>query len=535
VLLHEMFHLRRRDVWINFAQALLQIVYWWHPLLWFANARIRRLREEAVDDAVMLALRDRAETYAPTLLEVAKLTFHRPLLTLGLVGVMESRSALRQRIERLLDFRAPRKAGLTCASLLTIFGFSVVALPMGGAPNSVHSQFITETYSPTLAGQNTNLNMAVVDGILADPDFFRSALGALKQHGGSTSIAEPEVVTAYKEDLNWWNETALWGWEKGNSTVFVNTNMFLNKNNDELFTRTFNLNSNAFYSFYSNFQISGLSPTDNFANSVKSLLSRLGVNWESPKGKSIFYKDRLRLLFVNATESDLDLVERTVANLSQPPPEIHIKCRFFEAPKETLDDLNKSMLLPSSAADGFVGILNSQNAKVTFLEFQSRQDVKLLAEPEVTITRERQCKMRATQIITVVTNLLFKDTWANQNEVLVTNAVVPQTSQVEIGAILDVIPHLLADGYTINLDLNSSLTEFLGYNSSTKAYDVYYKAGDRIDPDVLHSFQIDPVILPSFRIRKTSVDLNQWDGQTAVIGDFKQTSWVGGKQKVEPD
>jgi type II secretory pathway component GspD/PulD (secretin)/beta-lactamase regulating signal transducer with metallopeptidase domain len=134
VLLHEIFHLRRRDVWLNCAQALLQIFYWWHPLLWVANARIRRVREEAVDDAVMLALRDEAETYAPTLLEVAKLALRRPLMSLGLVGIMESRSALRQRVERLVDFRAPRKAGLTFLSVLGIFAFSAVALPMGEAP-----------------------------------------------------------------------------------------------------------------------------------------------------------------------------------------------------------------------------------------------------------------------------------------------------------------------------------------------------------------------------------------------------------------
>ena len=137
VLLHELFHLRRKDVWVNCAQALLQIVYWWHPLLWLANARIRRVREEAVDDAVMLALRDEAESYAPTLLEVAKLAFIRPLLSLGLVGIMESRSALRQRIERLVNFRPPRKAGLTFLSLCGIFVFSAVALPMGEAPGPV--------------------------------------------------------------------------------------------------------------------------------------------------------------------------------------------------------------------------------------------------------------------------------------------------------------------------------------------------------------------------------------------------------------
>jgi len=139
VLLHELIHLRRRDVWVNFVQALLQIFYWWHPLVWLANARIRRVREEAVDDAVMLALRDEAESYAPTLLEVAKLALNRPLASLGLVGILESRHALRQRIERLVDFRPPRQAGLTLVSLLGILAFTAVAVPMGGSPTQTNN------------------------------------------------------------------------------------------------------------------------------------------------------------------------------------------------------------------------------------------------------------------------------------------------------------------------------------------------------------------------------------------------------------
>lgn len=134
VLLHEAVHLRRGDVWMNCAQTLLQIVYWWHPLLWVANGRIRRAREEAVDDAVMLALRDGADAYAPTLLEVAKFAFRRPLTSLGLVGILESRSALRQRVERLINLRPPRRAGVTFLSLWGIFAFCAVALPMGQGP-----------------------------------------------------------------------------------------------------------------------------------------------------------------------------------------------------------------------------------------------------------------------------------------------------------------------------------------------------------------------------------------------------------------
>ena len=134
VLLHELVHLRRGDLWLSFAQALLQIVYWWHPLLWAANARIRRAREEAVDDAVMVALEDQAEAYAPTLVQVARLALARPPVSLGLVGILESGRFLRQRIERLLDFHPPRKAGLTLASVFSVAAFAALALPMGQAP-----------------------------------------------------------------------------------------------------------------------------------------------------------------------------------------------------------------------------------------------------------------------------------------------------------------------------------------------------------------------------------------------------------------
>jgi beta-lactamase regulating signal transducer with metallopeptidase domain len=137
ILLHELMHLRRGDVWVNCLQALLQVVYWWHPLLWLANARIRTIREEAVDDAVMVALENKSDTYAPTLLQVAKLALRRPLASLGLVGILESQGSLRRRIERLLNFNPPRRTGVTFASALFVVAFGALALPMGEPPAPV--------------------------------------------------------------------------------------------------------------------------------------------------------------------------------------------------------------------------------------------------------------------------------------------------------------------------------------------------------------------------------------------------------------
>ena len=182
VLLHELIHLRRRDVWLNFLQTLLQIAYWWHPLVWLANTRIRRVREEAVDDAVMLALRDKAEAYAPTLLEVAKLALNRPLASLGLVGILESRHALRQRIERLVDFHPPRQAGLTLASLLGILAFTAVAVPMGGAPGPAETQTapVALVPPPTSIEQRTNHPSILIQGFIYQMravDFEKIVLG----------------------------------------------------------------------------------------------------------------------------------------------------------------------------------------------------------------------------------------------------------------------------------------------------------------------------------------------------------------------
>jgi beta-lactamase regulating signal transducer with metallopeptidase domain len=107
VLLHELAHIRRGDLWVNLAQTVLQIVYFYNPLLWLANAIIRRVREQAVDEAVLAAMGEKARWYPETLVNVAKLALGRPALGLCMIGVVESKSALTGRIERILNRPTP--------------------------------------------------------------------------------------------------------------------------------------------------------------------------------------------------------------------------------------------------------------------------------------------------------------------------------------------------------------------------------------------------------------------------------------------
>ena len=53
ILLHELMHVRRRDVLAAYFQSLVQILWWFHPAVWFAGRMTSLERERCCDDAVL--------------------------------------------------------------------------------------------------------------------------------------------------------------------------------------------------------------------------------------------------------------------------------------------------------------------------------------------------------------------------------------------------------------------------------------------------------------------------------------------------
>jgi Flp pilus assembly secretin CpaC len=174
-------------------------------------------------------------------------------------------------------------------------------------------------------------------------------------------------------------------------------------------------------------------------------------------------------------------------------------------------------LTNSAAAGQFTGILNETNAKTVLRLLESRKGVETLAEPEVITTSGRQTQMRATQIITVITNMAYVESLTNGP-----GSIVPQMEQVETGPILDVVPYVLSDGYTINLTVIPSLTEFLGYDKPPDEH--FSKYDTRVQL---------PAVLPKFSVRQVTAALNLWDGQTVVVGGLSEKNYVNGKLSVE--
>ncbi|MEN6335742.1 MAG: M56 family metallopeptidase [Phycisphaerales bacterium] len=161
VLLHELAHVKRGDLWINLVQTLLQIAYFYNPLLWLANAMIRRTREQAVDETVLVAMGETARQYPEILVNIAKLAFtRRPTLSLRLIGVVESKSALTARIKHILTRPLPKTAKLGLFSLLVILGSASVLLPMAGPKSATDSVSVREVMLPDVENKLMMLDLA---------------------------------------------------------------------------------------------------------------------------------------------------------------------------------------------------------------------------------------------------------------------------------------------------------------------------------------------------------------------------------------
>lgn len=152
VMLHELAHVRRRDVLVNWGLALLCAFQWWNPVFWFATRRFAALREEACDAFALRCLAgnsattDHAVRYGELLLTLAswkttpRWTLSLPASLLGFTFWSRLRSRWQQRSleSRLKALRSGgRGAGVRQRVL---FGAGLVTIAAAGLTNAQTSR-----------------------------------------------------------------------------------------------------------------------------------------------------------------------------------------------------------------------------------------------------------------------------------------------------------------------------------------------------------------------------------------------------------
>jgi len=137
MLLHELSHIKRGDLWVHHLYMILQITYWYNPLLWLVSRQMHHLRELCCDASVAGLLKEQTMEYRNTLLDVARRYLSRPTEpSLGMLGLFEDANRLAVRLNWLKKDTHRFKRTRTLLIVLLVGTMLACVLPMAQAEDA---------------------------------------------------------------------------------------------------------------------------------------------------------------------------------------------------------------------------------------------------------------------------------------------------------------------------------------------------------------------------------------------------------------
>lgn len=108
VLLHELSHVRRHDIAVQWLTLAARTLHWFNPAAWLAAARMGNERELACDEAVLEAIEpENRFHYGETLLRLARGS-HSPVYAPGFLATFGSQKSLQRRLSMINGYRHRR-------------------------------------------------------------------------------------------------------------------------------------------------------------------------------------------------------------------------------------------------------------------------------------------------------------------------------------------------------------------------------------------------------------------------------------------
>lgn len=125
VLAHELAHIRHGDLWFGWIVALMEPVFFFHPLFWLARRELRLAQEVAADRRVLHTLPGSAAGYARLLIALSRRTSETRTVALS---IGEGFQTLRQRLSAMSASRRQTDALRTLMTITVVLGLSALSL-----------------------------------------------------------------------------------------------------------------------------------------------------------------------------------------------------------------------------------------------------------------------------------------------------------------------------------------------------------------------------------------------------------------------
>jgi beta-lactamase regulating signal transducer with metallopeptidase domain len=190
LLLHELAHIKRHDYLVNLLQSFIEVLFFYHPLIWWISKNVRAEREHCCDDMVM-NLYHQPMLYAQTLTQIQ--SQHYSFKTHLAMSANGNKGVFTQRIYRLFkEQETPsRSKNSAIALLLLIFSGTMMAF----YPTAVVQNNPGEENVPTeIVEQDTMPEKpVVVEGVRVE-NIERVVVGSRKEPTNKDENKYTEII-----------------------------------------------------------------------------------------------------------------------------------------------------------------------------------------------------------------------------------------------------------------------------------------------------------------------------------------------------
>ncbi len=128
ILIHELAHVARWDVAASNIQVVAQMIFFFHPLVWWTNKKIRQEREKCCDEIVLAGSRTRPQVYCEAIVHMLTLEHQARHASPGLAVTGSTRN-IEERIVTMLTPGRKFSRSPSVAAIVTMFFVAACVLP----------------------------------------------------------------------------------------------------------------------------------------------------------------------------------------------------------------------------------------------------------------------------------------------------------------------------------------------------------------------------------------------------------------------
>jgi len=129
ILAHELAHVRRRDYLVRWLEWLACVLFWWNPVVWWAQRNLRAMEEICCDDLVISCLSPKPKFYANSLLSAVEFLARPAIRPPAMASEINSGGFLERRFKMIVSEKPNQSSSRLLQACVLLC--AMVVLPLG--------------------------------------------------------------------------------------------------------------------------------------------------------------------------------------------------------------------------------------------------------------------------------------------------------------------------------------------------------------------------------------------------------------------